>query len=288
MEELPDDVESLPGSMDSLPGSVDSLPDCDNMEPLPGSVDSPDESDAEVVSLVVPVPGNAHLAEQKDVCPGRCRAQNCLHVIETECAAELHELLALKRRVSTDDLNESIFKLLLVTGRPHWKKDAWRVFQLFGTHVCRKGFLECLGVGQGRLIRSLHWLKEGHSQPPRDLRHSSAAERNKAGPRCGVALRWAYDVLAETFNNSDVHPADCDVDAPAVPDAAEPSFLAMPTLGGFCAWVHGPSAAVTATCAGSGAVVKMLPPVHLCDHFENCKLQMQCPPQLHYLFPMLQ
>ena len=97
-------------------------------------------------------------------------------------------------------------------------------------------------------------------QPPRDLRHSSAAERSNAMRQCDVALQWAYDVLAETFNSSDVHPADCDVDAPDVPDAAdsEPSFLAMPTLDGFCEWIHGPGATVTATGADSGAVVKWL------------------------------
>ena len=115
-------------------------------------------------------------------------------------------------------------------------------------------------------------------QPPRDLRHSSAAERGKAMSQCDVALQWAYDVLAETFNSSDVRPADCDVDAPDVPDAAEPSFLAMPTLDGFCEWVHGPGATVAATGAGSGAVVKWLPPMHLCDLFESCRTQMQSTP----------
>ena len=106
--------------------------------------------------------------------------------------------------------------------------------------------------------------------------------------QCDVALQWAYDVLAETFNCSDVHPADCDVDAPDVPDAAEPSFLAMPTLDGFCEWVHGPGAAVTATGAQSSAVVKWLPPMHFCDLFESCKVQMQSTPSYVTFFPMLQ
>ena len=89
------------------------------------------------------------------------------------------------------------------------------------------------------------------------------AERSHAMTQCDVALQWAYDVLAETFNSSDVCPADCDVDAPDVPDAAEPSFLAMPTLDGFCEWVHGPGATLAALSAESGAVVKWLPPMHL-------------------------
>ena len=96
--------------------------------------------------------------------------------------------------------------------------------------------------------------------------------------QCDVALQWAYDVLAETFNSSDVRPADRDVDAPDVPDAAEPSFLAMPTLDGFCEWVHGPGATVTATGADSGAVVTWLPPMHLLDLLESCKLHIQATP----------
>ena len=117
-------------------------------------------------------------------------------------------------------------------------------------------------------------------QPPRDLRHTSSGERSKARDVCDAALQWAYDILAEVFNSSghDVHPDDSEVDAPDVPDAAEPTFLALPTLDGFCEWVHGPGATVTATGAESGAVVKWLPPMHLCDLFENCRLQMQTTP----------
>ena len=118
----PIDVESLP-DVDSLPddtGDVESLPDVGGVESLPGSegVDSLPElmsdSEAELTSLVVPVPGDAPLAEQKDGLPGNCCAGNCVHVIETECAAELQQLLALKRKFSNDDFNEFIFKLLLV------------------------------------------------------------------------------------------------------------------------------------------------------------------------------
>ena len=277
MEELPDSpspAESLPdnGDGESLPGS-----DNGDMESLP---DLLEDSDAEMVSLVMPVPGDAVQKERKDDLPSSCCVHNCLRVIETECAHQLREMLALKCKFSNDDFNEFLFNLLLTMRGVgiQTPKTSRMSLQLFGKKVCRKGFVECLGISQQRLTRLLRWLKEGHLHPPRDLRHSSAAERHNATTQCDVALQWAYDVLAETYNSSDVRPDDCDVDAPDVPDATEPSFLAMPTVDGFREWVHGPGATVTATGAQSGAVVKWLPPMPLCDLFESCKTQMQSLP----------
>ena len=137
MEELPDSRstdESLPdsGDLESLPGS-----DHGDMESLPDLEDS----DAEIVSLVMPVPGDALQKEQKDDLPGICCAHKCLHVIETECAAELQELLALKRKFSNDEFNEFIFKLLLTM----WgvgiqtPKTSRMGLQLFGKQICRRG-----------------------------------------------------------------------------------------------------------------------------------------------------
>ena len=110
MEELPDSpspAESLPdnGDSESLPGS-----DNGDMESLP---DLLEDSDAEMVSLVMPVPGDAVQKERKDDLPGSCCVHNCLRVIETECVHELREMLALKCKFSNDDFNEFIFNLLL-------------------------------------------------------------------------------------------------------------------------------------------------------------------------------
>ena len=85
MEALPDslgigpDVGSLPGA-ESLPDvEATSLPDA---ESLVGS----DESDPEVMSLVVPVPGEMPSGDdlprdRKDDLPGICCARNCTHRI---------------------------------------------------------------------------------------------------------------------------------------------------------------------------------------------------------------
>ena len=84
------------------------------------------------------------------------------------------------------------------------------------------------------------------------------------------------------MNSSDFHPADCVVDAivsdlNVADDAVDPVFCAMPTLDGFCEWVHGPGAPVTAAAADAGEV-RWLPPMALIDLFDLCKEQMStCP-----------
>jgi hypothetical protein len=136
----------------------------------------------------------------------------------------------------------------------------------------------------------MNWLKKGHMQPPRDLSHSSATERNRARIECDAALQWAYDLLAASESN--VNPADHDVELSALelarssirpmasgpdrtePDAADPMFLALPTIDGFREWVHGPGATVASTAAASWEI-KWLPPMALIDFFDVCKEHMQ-------------
>ena len=235
METAPDlpGIGALPSDADSLPDvEADSLPGVE-ADPLPWS----DESDPEVVSLVVPVPremrdGDDLPRDRKDDLPGTCCARNCIHRIETECAAELREWQTPKDKLSNDDVNDFIFKLLhVMRGVGEAPLRRFR-FKLFGQYVCRTGFRDCIGIGNSKFNRLLSWLKEGHMQPPRDLRHSSATERSRARDECDAALQWAYDILAESINSSDVHPADHDVDASAPelkvkPDAADPMFLAQ-------------------------------------------------------------
>ena len=90
MEALPD-AESLPDS-ESLPDG-ESLPDA---ESLP-------ESDPEILSLVVPVPGEMPSGDdlrtcrdRKDDLPDICCAQDCKHRIETEHTAELRDWQTLR------------------------------------------------------------------------------------------------------------------------------------------------------------------------------------------------
>ena len=282
-------METAPDSpgIGALPSNAESLPDVE-ADSLPGveadSLPRSDESDPEVVSLVVPVPGEMRDGDdlprdRKDDLPGTCCARSCIHRIETECAAELREWRTLKDKLPNYDVHDFIFKLLLVMGGVGEAPLSRFRFKLFGQYVCRTGFRDCIGIGNSKLNRLLSWLKEGHMQPPRDLRHSSATERSRARDECDAALQRAYDILAESINSSDVHPADHDVDASAPelklkPDADDPEFLAMPTLDGFCEWVHGPGATVTSAAADAGEV-KWLPPMALIDLFELCEENMR-------------
>ena len=99
-------------------------------------------------------------------------------------------------------------------------------------------------------------------------------ERGAATIACNTMLQWAYDVLAERINSSDVRPAASLVDA-LVPeltaefnagdgDDDEPSFCALPSVDGYREWIHGPGATVPATAADAGEV-RWLPPMALVD-----------------------
>ena len=156
MEALPD-LESLPGS--ALLGSDESEPGIDS---LPGS----DESEPEVVSLAMPVPGEMCDGDDlpkdtKDDLPGICCARNCCHRIETECAAELREWQTLKDKLSTDDVTDFMFKLLLVMrGVGEAPRSGSFRYKLFGQHVCRTGFRDSIGLGNFKWNRLSKWLKE--------------------------------------------------------------------------------------------------------------------------------
>ena len=191
----------------------------------------------------------------------------------------------MRNKLGNDDVNDFVFKLLVLMRGPGEapKATSFR-FKVFGQTVCRNGFREAIGISNSRLNRLQTWLKEGQMQTPRDLRHTTIQERGKARIECDAALQWAYDVLAESINSSghDVRPTDDDVDASAPelqlkPDAADPTFLAMPTLDGFCEWVHGPGATVTSGAADAGEV-KWLPPMALIELFDMCKSHMASSP----------
>ena len=187
------------------------------------------------------------------------------------------------QQLSGDDVNDFVYKLLLIMQGTMQRENRFR-FKLFGQYMCRNGFKVCIGMENGELTRLQNLVKQGHMEYPRDLRHTSAAERCRARRECDAALQWAYDILAkpEPINSSDVRPAEQDVDANApelkMPDddAADPTFLAMPTLDGYCEWVHGPGATVASDSAQADArKVRWLPPMPLIDLLDICKDRMK-------------
>ena len=161
MEALPD-AESLPDS-ESLPDG-ESLPDAESLpddgESLPDAESLP-ESDPEILSLVVPVPGEMPSGDdlrtcrdRKDDLPHTCCARNCTHRIETECAHQLREWQTLRNKLGNDDVNDFVFKLLvLMRGLGEAPKSGNFRFKLFGQTVCRNGFREAIGISNSRLSR---------------------------------------------------------------------------------------------------------------------------------------
>ena len=283
MEELPesDCAESLP-SCESPPEDDDSER-C--VESLPGDTESlPSDAESDIEIIMPLAPKLNSVRDRKEDLPDMCCVHNCIHCIETECATELKEWQTVKNRMSNDEANDFIYKLLLVMrGMGEVREGSLKQrikFKLFGQYVCRTGFRESIGIGNSKLNRLLCWLKGGHMQPPRDLRHSGNGRKISTKNECDAALQWVYDILAESINSSDVRPADHDVDASAPElkakpndDESDPVFLAMPTIDGLCEWVHGPGASVTSTAAEAGEV-KWLPPMALVDLFDLCKEHM--------------
>ena len=170
-EEVLPDAESLAESLpDAESGAAESLPNSD------------DESDDELLlkSCVAPVPGEMPQmrddprspSARKGDLPGTCCSRNCCDNIQNNCAAELSSLQTLKGKLSNNDADDFVFKLLL--GMRVHKRIR---FKLFGRYLGRTGFSDCIGISNFKLRQMLNLLKDGHLQPPCDLRHSSAAER---------------------------------------------------------------------------------------------------------------
>ena len=290
------DDESLPNISES-----ESLPS--TPEPLSDELPSTPESLPEITAACMPIPGNVHAGTDfKDDLPRFCCKEMCANCIQVQCSSEMRQWQATRSAMSNDELNDFVYNLLRIMtqttsqkpvhSRPGKKSKSGcqqspgatsRQFRLFGQPTCRAGFIECIGIGNSRLAKLQSWLKAGHPQPPRDLRHTRSFDQ-PACRVCHAALQWAYDVLAETFNSSDVRPAYHEVNASAPELAVEPGasdptsgWLPLPTLDGFREWVHGPGVTVSSSAATSGEV-KWLPPMSLIDLFDLCKSRMESSP----------
>ena len=273
-------AESLPRS-ESLPESQDESLPCsvrqesrDDDGPTGGVVDArwdwellPDEGDEDMGAESLP-------ENECESLPGECCSESCKSHVEDQRAAQLHQWKQMKAELANDEVNEFVYQLLVrmkvADGTTSGSHQRFK-FHFLGLNVCRVAFRELLGIGNSRLNRLMGWMKQGHMQPPRDLRHSTVHERGVAATACDTMLQWAYDVLAERLNSSDVRPASSIVDY-LTPDLAkqvddedsQPSFCALPNLDGYHEWIHGPGATVPATAADAGEV-RWLPPMALVD-----------------------
>ena len=175
------------------------------------------DNDCHTVSVVAPIPGNERCTEQSDSdaesLPGMCCPHQCCQNIQSRCPAELQEWQNLRSKLSNDEVNEFIYRLLTVMRVAKSDQKGHRSYMLFGQCVCRNAFRDCIGMGNNKLSKFQRWLRKGYVHPPRDLRHSTPKERTVAWEECDTALQWAYDVLAEYINNDIVHPTDREVDA---------------------------------------------------------------------------
>ena len=104
--------------------------------------------------------------------------------METECAAQLLSWQTLRGKLANDDVNEFVFKLLLVMRGVGGNCGKQRLrFKLLGNYVCHTAFRHCVCIGNSKLNRLMNWLKQGHMQPPRDLRHSFGNRKEQSAQR---------------------------------------------------------------------------------------------------------
>jgi len=166
---------------------------------------------------------------------------------------------------SNDEVNECVYMLLQTMPQ----SDTGFKYFFLGHGLCKAAFLEVLGIGTSRLTRLTDWLRAGNVHPPRDLCHSTLKDAPQFDASVAM-LQWAYDVLAEPINSSDVMPSAEDVELVAPPSASpvEPIHV-LPTIDGYKEWVYGPGATTSQSAAHSGEV-RWLPPMPLIDLYELC------------------
>eukprot|EP00969_Alexandrium_andersonii_P270979 11976810-Alexandrium_andersonii.AAC.1 len=68
---------------------------------------------------------------------------------------------------------------------------------LGGQKACLKGWLAAVHISRSRFNRLLHWLDEGHFEPPADMRHSKGGPANKASVNADALFQWIWQHLAE-------------------------------------------------------------------------------------------
>ena len=219
------DLESLPSqaSKDSLPGSMETLPpddeDDDGWLQLAAGVRIETDEDDEGPVVDAREFSTPCVSQCKEELPAShfCCGQDCAKFVAIQHPQKLQEWQKLKAKLSNDETNEFIYRLLVVMQAPN---HGHKKFQFLGEQVCREGFVNLVGIGNSRMTRLLEWRKQGHVHPPRDLRHTTVKERGVATSACDKMLQYAYDVLAQTVNSSDARPTDSLVDA-VVPELVE-------------------------------------------------------------------
>ena len=287
LESLPaidSDCEPLPSPASSTSRRGESLPrsDCDSLVPVAEERDDDVEPLVDVADLGASAPVGEEalplVPVEEEALPSdaRCCSRECARRIEDDRVQELITWRALKATMSNDDLNEFVYRLLLVMksgSDASESTDTHKHYQFLGINLCRRAFLKVVDIGGSRLSRLSQWAKEGYMHPPRDLRHTALKDRGKAAASCETMFQWAYDVLAESLNSSDVQPTSDAVDkiSPELADNADddpdPLFCALPSVDGYREWVHGPGATLPMSIASSGEV-RWLPPMALVDLYD--------------------
>ena len=177
----------------------------------------------------------------------------------------VRQLASMCNNLAHDEYNAHIFQMLLRMKEqsPPDRQRFW--YSLLGQKLCKPAFQSLTMIGNKRMGRLLEWLRDGHTEAPRDLRHSRVTDSVQSA-LCDVKFQWAYDVLAEDLNSSDARPTAADVD-PLVRDLRdgdehdnfEPERITVDRE-----WVVGPGATVAATSA-EGSQIRWLEQMDLTD-----------------------
>ena len=175
---------------------------------------------------------------------------------------------------SNDDATKFLYRLLQAAA------NAGRKFMLLGHPTCKEAFRTLCLCGSGKIQRLRQHLVHGYVDPPRDLRHSSAAAASCTGT---TKADTANSFFADVWNHGQPF-ADDDLQAVTVgsTEYGGEIVVAGPRVVNSCAeWVTGVGATTPYTEALSGDI-RWIPEEPLVDLYEQLRTwcgqtEAECP-----------
>ena len=175
---------------------------------------------------------------------------------------------------SNDDATKFLYRLLQAAA------NAGRKFMLLGHPTCKEAFGTLCLCGSGKIQRLRQHLVRGYVDPPRDLRHSSAAAASCTGT---TKADTANSFFADVWNHGQPF-ADDDLQAVTVgsTEYGGEIVVAGPRVVNSCAeWVTGVGATTPYTEALSGDI-RWIPEEPLVDLYEQLRTwcgqtEAECP-----------
>ena len=193
-----------------------------------------------------------------------CCNKGCIHAFEqSPLKEEVDRWRREKDIMGRDNFNSFLFYIIKEM-RQH-DSHGW-VF--LGRATCRKAWKTLVEIGTSRLNRLHKHVKQGHLEPPRDLRKSRANLEGRSRNLAEEFFQWAYEHLAETLAEDSVTKrTQQDMSLPQMHVASN-----RMNQDGIREWMVGPGATTSITHTLDN--VRYLPPQSMVELYEVFSAQM--------------